>query len=158
MGNSFGGIAGGCKGQDRVTEIERRRRFGLRPQLLLLLFVLNLVAAVAYSTMLYSIDRREIISGIDDRLMTAVHAAREIIPQGYHRRIQGPDSIPTAEFGSPKFIAYKVEHEDQEPLALVWGDLSSVDQGRDPALRQQVIERAGAAPGVRVLHTASRWR
>ncbi len=98
MGNSFGGNAGGCKGQDRVSEIERRRRFGLRPQLLLLLFVLNLVAAIAYSTMLYSIDRREIISGIDDRLMTAVHAVREIIPQGYHRRIHGPDSIPTAEF------------------------------------------------------------
>jgi len=36
-------------------------------------------------------------------------------------------TIPTSEFGSPKFIAYKVEHEDQEPLALVWGDLSTVD-------------------------------
>jgi 3,4-dihydroxy 2-butanone 4-phosphate synthase/GTP cyclohydrolase II len=33
--------------------------------------------------------------------------------------------IPTAQYGTPRIIAYKVEHEDQEPLALVWGDLKS---------------------------------
>jgi sigma-B regulation protein RsbU (phosphoserine phosphatase) len=77
----------------------RRRRFGLRPQLLLLLFVLNLVAAVAYSTMLYMIDRREIIAGIDNKLRTAAHAVHEILPPGYHPRIHGADSIAPAEFG-----------------------------------------------------------
>lgn len=35
--------------------------------------------------------------------------------------------IPTAEFGSPKVLGYQVTHEEQEPLALVWGDLTSVD-------------------------------
>lgn len=75
-----------------------RRRFGLRPQLLLLLFVLNLVSAIAYSATLYSIGRREIIAGIDEQLTTAVHAVREIIPAGYHRRIHGPESISRAEF------------------------------------------------------------
>ncbi|HSG69631.1 MAG TPA: 3,4-dihydroxy-2-butanone-4-phosphate synthase, partial [Planctomycetaceae bacterium] len=35
--------------------------------------------------------------------------------------------IPTAHYGSPHIIAYKVKHEDQEPLALVWGDLASVE-------------------------------
>lgn len=35
--------------------------------------------------------------------------------------------IPTCKYGSPKLIGYQVEHEDQEPLAIVWGDLSSVD-------------------------------
>ncbi len=34
-------------------------------------------------------------------------------------------TIPTEEYGSPKFIAYKVEHDSQEPIAIVWGDLSS---------------------------------
>jgi len=34
--------------------------------------------------------------------------------------------IPTQDYGTPRFISYKVEHEDQEPLAIVWGDLSSV--------------------------------
>lgn len=33
--------------------------------------------------------------------------------------------IETEEYGTPNFIAYKVEHEEQEPLAIVWGDLSS---------------------------------
>lgn len=81
-----------------MTGMDRRRRFGLRRQLLLLLFILNIVAAITYSTMLYSIDRREIIAGIDDRLATAVHAVREMIPEGYHHRVRGPDSISAREF------------------------------------------------------------
>lgn len=36
-------------------------------------------------------------------------------------------SMPLREFGQVNVIAYKVEHEDQEPLALVWGDLKSVE-------------------------------
>jgi len=35
--------------------------------------------------------------------------------------------IETGNYGRPQFIAYHVEHEAQEPLAIVWGDLSSVD-------------------------------
>jgi 3,4-dihydroxy 2-butanone 4-phosphate synthase/GTP cyclohydrolase II len=42
-----------------------------------------------------------------------------------HREVEV--SIDTGEFGSPKFIAYKVDHEEQDPLAMVWGDLSSVE-------------------------------
>ncbi|MCB9949403.1 MAG: GTP cyclohydrolase II [Planctomycetaceae bacterium] len=52
----------------------------------------------------------------------------------HHRRIRErlisrevEVDIPTEEYGTPKFISYKVEHEDQEPLAIVWGDLSSVE-------------------------------
>jgi len=36
-------------------------------------------------------------------------------------------SIPTRDFGSPTVVAYSVAHEDQEPLALVWGDLAAAD-------------------------------
>ena len=32
--------------------------------------------------------------------------------------------MPTAEFGTPTVIGYQVAHDTQEPLALVWGDLS----------------------------------
>ncbi len=35
--------------------------------------------------------------------------------------------IPTADFGSPTVVGYQVAHEIQEPLALIWGDLSKVD-------------------------------
>ncbi len=32
--------------------------------------------------------------------------------------------VPTAQYGTPRVVAYRVEHEDQEPLALVWGNLA----------------------------------
>ena len=35
-------------------------------------------------------------------------------------------TMPLREYGQVTVIAYRVEHEDQEPLALVWGDLKSV--------------------------------
>ncbi|MEW4487458.1 GTP cyclohydrolase II [Thalassoglobus sp. JC818] len=51
-----------------------------------------------------------------------------------HRRIrenlihrEAEVEIPTEDYGTPKFIAYKVDHEDQEPIAIVWGDLNSVE-------------------------------
>jgi 3,4-dihydroxy 2-butanone 4-phosphate synthase / GTP cyclohydrolase II len=42
-----------------------------------------------------------------------------------HREVEV--NIETGQFGNPKFVAYKVDHEEQEPLAMVWGDLSSVE-------------------------------
>ncbi len=42
-----------------------------------------------------------------------------------HREADVP--IPTELYGTPRFIAYGVEHDDQEPLAIVWGDLTSVE-------------------------------
>ncbi|MCA8999304.1 MAG: GTP cyclohydrolase II [Planctomycetaceae bacterium] len=41
-----------------------------------------------------------------------------------HREVEV--DIPTLDYGTPRFISYKVEHEDQEPLAIVWGDLSQI--------------------------------
>ncbi len=41
-------------------------------------------------------------------------------------------TIPTELFGTPRFIAYRVEHDDQEPLAIVWGDLT---QSEAPLVR-----------------------
>ena len=35
--------------------------------------------------------------------------------------------IKTEKYGTPHFIVYDVQHEDQEPLAIVWGDLQSVE-------------------------------
>jgi len=34
-------------------------------------------------------------------------------------------TIPTKHFGNPRVIAYTVQHEDQEPMALVWGDVAA---------------------------------
>ena len=35
--------------------------------------------------------------------------------------------LPTKDYGSPRVFGYRVEHENQEPLAIVWGDLKSAD-------------------------------
>ncbi|WP_079729329.1 PP2C family protein-serine/threonine phosphatase [Novosphingobium mathurense] len=77
---------------------QRVRRFGLKPQLLLLLFVLNLVSATVYTAVLYGTDRNEILTGIDGKLQTATNAVREIIPDGYHRRIRDANSVTPAEY------------------------------------------------------------
>lgn len=50
---------------------------------------------------------------------------RRVREQLIHREVDV--AMQTAEYGKPHFIAYRVEHENQEPLAIVWGDLSSVD-------------------------------
>lgn len=77
---------------------KRRRGLGLKPQLLILLFTLNLVAASAYSTVLYSIHRAEIVSGIDKQLQTAVNAVKEIIPQGYHDVVSQSHKVLDGEY------------------------------------------------------------
>jgi sigma-B regulation protein RsbU (phosphoserine phosphatase) len=77
---------------------KRRRRFRLKTQLLLLLGVLNLIAAAAYTVVLYEIDRAAIMVGIDGRLTTAVLAVNEMATDEYHARIVGPDSIPREEY------------------------------------------------------------
>lgn len=74
------------------------RRFGLKPQLLLLLFALNLISATAYTIALYANARDEIVAGIDGRLQAAAHAVREIVPEGYHQRIKGADSVSDGEY------------------------------------------------------------
>lgn len=50
---------------------------------------------------------------------------RRLREQLVHRAVEV--DIPTDHFGEPRFIAYKVDHEAQEPLAIVWGDLSTVE-------------------------------
>ena len=80
-----------------ATVVERHRRhFGLKSQLLLLLFVLNLVAATAYSVVLYDISRGEIIEGIDGRLRTAAYAVAEIAP---HCRAVAADVVAGVDGG-----------------------------------------------------------
>ncbi|MFO1093600.1 MAG: 3,4-dihydroxy-2-butanone-4-phosphate synthase [Planctomycetaceae bacterium] len=50
---------------------------------------------------------------------------RQLREQLVHRMVAV--DIPTQHYGAPRVIAYRVEHEAQEPpLAIVWGDLSSV--------------------------------
>jgi 3,4-dihydroxy 2-butanone 4-phosphate synthase/GTP cyclohydrolase II len=49
---------------------------------------------------------------------------RRMREQLVHRMVEVP--IPTKRYGTPMLIGYRVEHEMNEPLAIVWGDLQSV--------------------------------
>ncbi len=51
---------------------------------------------------------------------------RRVREQLIHREVEVP--LETKDYGEPKVIAYSVAHEDQEPLAIVWGDLASAEQ------------------------------
>ena len=114
---------------DASVEIApRRRRFGLKAQLLLLLFALNLVAATAYSVVLYNIDRSAIVAGIDERLRTAALAVSEMVPGTYHARVVGPDSIPADEYYKLQFRLSRFA--DASHLVYVYSYMRFGDQIR----------------------------
>jgi 3,4-dihydroxy 2-butanone 4-phosphate synthase/GTP cyclohydrolase II len=48
-----------------------------------------------------------------------------------HREVE--IQLPTAQFGTPSVIVYRIEHEHQQPLAIVWGKLS--DANNAPLIR-----------------------
>jgi 3,4-dihydroxy 2-butanone 4-phosphate synthase / GTP cyclohydrolase II len=56
---------------------------------------------------------------------------RRMREQLIHREVEVP--ILTKDYGEPTLIAYSVAHEDQEPLAIVWGDLAAA--ARPPLVR-----------------------
>ncbi len=50
---------------------------------------------------------------------------RRVREQLVHREAEV--NLPTRNYGTPKVVAYNVAHENQEPMAIVWGDLQSVE-------------------------------
>jgi 3,4-dihydroxy 2-butanone 4-phosphate synthase/GTP cyclohydrolase II len=56
---------------------------------------------------------------------------RRVREQLIKREVEVP--LPTKDYGTPTVIAYSVAHEDQEPLAIVWGDLTGAT--RPPLVR-----------------------
>lgn len=56
---------------------------------------------------------------------------RRVREQLVHREIDV--TIPTSRLGHPRVIAYSVEHENQEPLAILWGDPAAAK--RPPLVR-----------------------
>lgn len=84
--------------ETRKRSLIARLRFGIKPKLLLLLLVLNLLAALAFATLVYTVQKHEIIAGVDARLNTAVASVSEIAPPTYHGAITGPGSVAPADY------------------------------------------------------------
>ena len=105
-------------GADRVHPRAVRIRFGLKPKLLLLLLFINLLSAAAFGSLLYTVERTEIISAFDARLNTAAAAVAEMVPAAYHQRIKGADSIAPAEYAA---LQAQLSHfADNAGLAYVY--------------------------------------
>ena len=70
----------------------------LRSQLTVALSLLSLVAVGAFSLWHYSQQRSALINGIDGQLRTAALMAKGLLPDDYHDRITGPQSVSDADF------------------------------------------------------------
>ncbi len=73
-------------------------RLGVRQKLLLLLFLLNLTSAAAYSFLSYTALHDAQMEGIDARLQAAAYGTLKITSRAYHDRIVDEDSVPEAEY------------------------------------------------------------
>lgn len=132
----------------------RRRRFRLKTQLLLLLGALNLVAAIAYSTVLFYVDRAAIMHGIDGRLTTAVLAVNDIVPDQYHARIIGPDSIGREEY---RRLQYRLSRfAKRSDLVYVYTYMKFGDEIRtvSTSATDREIEKRQEVPFFALYHTA----
>lgn len=72
-------------------------------------------------------ELREISEQFDIPIISTAEVIRHryISEKLVHREVEVP--IKTKNYGTVQVIGYSVEHESQQPVALVWGDLSSVD-------------------------------
>ncbi|MEM9618047.1 MAG: SpoIIE family protein phosphatase [Pseudomonadota bacterium] len=92
---------------ENETTVKQKRKLGLKFQLLILLFTLNLIAATAYSAVLYSIHRAEIIAGIDKQLQTAANAVNEIVPADYHKIVSESQEVSPEAYN---FLLNRLSH------------------------------------------------
>ena len=101
-------------------------------------------------------ELREISEQFDIPIISTAEVIRHryISEKLVHREVEVP--INTKNYGTVQVIGYSVEHESQQPVALVWGDLHSVEaprsqhsagiQSGQPGLhrRRSDSERSGA--------------
>ncbi|HCO25599.1 MAG TPA: GTP cyclohydrolase II, partial [Gimesia maris] len=72
-------------------------------------------------------ELREISEQFDIPIISTAEVIRHryISEKLVHREVEVP--INTKNYGTVQVIGYSVEHESQQPVALVWGDLHSVE-------------------------------
>ena len=72
-------------------------------------------------------ELREISEQFDIPIISTAEVIRHryISEKLVHREVEVP--INTKNYGTVQVIGYSVEHENQQPVALVWGDLHSVE-------------------------------
>lgn len=74
------------------------KRLSLRAKLLLFLLLVNVLATVAFTVNTYRSDRRNLLEGIDQKLLSCASAVALLLPPDYHDRIDSDTSIPQEEY------------------------------------------------------------
>jgi len=100
--------------------IDLLRMAGLRPVGCLIEILSQRGFGMADTDELREISERH---GIPIVSIAEIIQHRRLREQLVHRIVEV--DIPTEDYGTPRFIAYRVDHEPQEPLAIIWGDLSA---------------------------------
>jgi sigma-B regulation protein RsbU (phosphoserine phosphatase) len=73
------------------------KRFKVRGKILLAFSIVSLASTVAFTGYAYFLERNTIIDGIDRKLRVAALAVPSILPDGFHDRIEGSNSVSAAE-------------------------------------------------------------
>ncbi|MCP3891358.1 MAG: hypothetical protein GY702_21205, partial [Desulfobulbaceae bacterium] len=60
--------------------------------------ILIVVSATAFSVILYNTQRKALLDGVNNNLLTAAYAAQNILPDNYHDNIVDEHSVSKAEF------------------------------------------------------------
>jgi phosphoserine phosphatase RsbU/P len=74
------------------------RHLTLRAKILWIAFGINALCTTVYTVDSCREQRKVFLQGIDQKLRTAAYALPLILPQGYHDRITGPDSVSPEEY------------------------------------------------------------
>jgi len=76
---------------------KRVRTISIRQKILLAFSLISLASTVAFTVFTFLLQRQDIVGGIDEKLRIAALSIPEILPQGFHDRVTGSNSISRAE-------------------------------------------------------------
>jgi methyl-accepting chemotaxis protein len=68
-----------------------------RLKMFLLVAAVNILLTGVFAGYLYHVQKKELLTGIDDKLRTSALAVRYILPGGFHDRVLGPASVSPEE-------------------------------------------------------------
>ncbi len=73
------------------------KSFTIRAKILLAFSIVSLASTVAFTIYAYVLQRNSILDGIDQKLRVAALSVPGILPDGFHERVEGSNSVSAAE-------------------------------------------------------------
>ncbi len=70
----------------------------IKYKILSLMSLLVIISTATFSVIVYNTEKKALLDGIDSKLLTAAHCARNILPDNFHDRIVDQDSVQVDEY------------------------------------------------------------